>query len=105
MKIKEFFSVLDYFSEEQIESTPVICKFYAQPSSFSFELRYKYSGERISRNGILYESKIYDWWIGNKHARREIIDDIKNAVDTEEVQQKLLKEVYKHSLKKLKYPE
>lgn len=105
MKIKEFLSTLVYFHEDQINGMPIICKFYTQPTSFSFELRYKYSGEKVSNSGIIYESEIYYNWIDESDTRKQIIDDIVSAVDIEEVQQKLLKEIYKHSLKKLKYPE
>lgn len=76
MKIKNFFKMLNTFYNEGVYGTNnrILCKFYAQEGTFSFEL-HDDNKATFSKDSLLFESEVYYSWNGYQ-AMDKIIADI-----------------------------
>lgn len=92
MGTEKFLELLETFYSE-VPDTGFAVKFYAQATSFSFEV-HDLDMLCFTQESCVSQSEIYSWWIGEgrEEQRREIIDDILEAVNRAKIK-KTLKQV------------
>lgn len=77
MTLHQFFKKLDEFYNKGVNGSKILCKFYLQQSTFSYELHD--SDKRcFTLNSIIHESKVF-WWGYKDDNLRDIITDIEET--------------------------
>lgn len=79
MKIKQFFKQLTKWYSTPIEGTNIVCKFYAQATSFNFEL-HDSTKTCFTAQSLVHRSGVYVFYLDkNKQERQDIINNIINT--------------------------
>ena len=86
MKVDKFILALRNFYDEGVLDTGTCAKFYAQATTFSWEL-HDSSKPCFTQKSLILESPVYDYWASQVGVRRQIITDIVDAANRFKTQQ------------------